>query len=101
MKVKSTGLGKTTLTAKFTDLQPTADGDVPGLMLKVESTEPVHWYITNYVTAENMAQFARLLLRPANLRCLLGMLLQHTWSGRLFRRMRRKKEATASEVRAA
>jgi hypothetical protein len=63
MKVNSTGLGNTTLTAHISGLQP---GDEPGLLvMKIESTKPVHWFITCRMEPEDIRTAIKMVLKPA------------------------------------
>lgn len=63
MKVNSTGLGSTTLTAHIAGLLPAEE---PGLLLmKIESTEPVHWYITCRMEPKDVRTAMKMVLRPA------------------------------------
>ena len=65
MKVNSTGLGNTTLTAHISGLLP---GDEPGLLvMKIESTQPVHWYITCRMEPEDIRTAIKMVLKPAAL----------------------------------
>jgi len=53
--MRSTGLGKTELTAHTTDLLVDAENN-SRLVMKIESTEPVHWYITAFLEGEDLRQ---------------------------------------------
>jgi energy-coupling factor transporter ATP-binding protein EcfA2 len=73
MKVNSTGLGKTTLTAHISGLAP---GDEPGLLvMKIESTEPVHWYITCRMEPADIRAAMKMVLKPAALIRIMRMAL--------------------------
>jgi hypothetical protein len=62
MKVNSTGLGSTTLTAHISGLLP---GDEPGvLVMKIESTQPVHWYITCRMEPKDIRTAIKMVLKP-------------------------------------
>jgi len=73
MKVNSTGLGKTTLTAHISGIGP---GDEPaGLTMKIESTEPVHWYITCRMEPGDIRTAIRMVLKPGVIFRILRMAL--------------------------
>jgi hypothetical protein len=73
MKVNSTGLGSTTLTAHIAGLLP---GDEPGLLLmKIESTEPVHWYITCRMEPQDLRTAIKMVLKPTATARILKMAL--------------------------
>jgi hypothetical protein len=73
MKVNSTGLGNTTLTAHISGLLP---GDEPGLLtMKIESTKPVHWYITCRMEPKDIRTAIKMVLKPAALFRILKMAL--------------------------
>ena len=62
MKVNSTGLGKTTLTAHISGIGP---GEEPrGLTMKIESTEPVHWFITCRMKPGDIRTAIKMVLKP-------------------------------------
>lgn len=63
MKVKSTGLGKTQLTAHF-DGFTAKEGGGPSAVLIITSTEPVHWHIECDLGGSDLRQFAGQVLRP-------------------------------------
>jgi hypothetical protein len=72
MKVNSTGLGKTTLTAHISGLKP---ADEPGLlMMKIESTEPVHWFITCQMEPKDIRTAVKMVLKPAALLRILKLM---------------------------
>jgi hypothetical protein len=62
MKMRSTGLGKTELTAHATDLLIDPE-NASRLCMKIESTEPVHWYITAFLEGKDMRQMVWMVLR--------------------------------------
>lgn len=64
MKVKSTGLGKTQLTAHF-DGFTAKEGGEPSAVLIITSTEPVHWHIECDLGGSDLRQFAGQVLRPS------------------------------------
>lgn len=64
MKVRSTGLGKTVLTAHFAGLEFVEESGST-LELRIETTEPVHWRITANLGGEDVRRAAALLLKPA------------------------------------
>jgi hypothetical protein len=62
MKMRSTGLGKTELTAHTTDfLVDVEDGG--RLVMKIESTEPVHWFITAFLYGKDLRQMIGIVLK--------------------------------------
>ncbi|MCZ7662985.1 MAG: hypothetical protein M5U22_08690 [Thermoleophilia bacterium] len=63
MKVKSTGLGKTQLTAHF-DGFTAKEGGEPSAVLIITSTEPVHWHIECDLGGSDLRRFAAQVLRP-------------------------------------
>ncbi|MFH0915394.1 MAG: hypothetical protein V1912_02975 [bacterium] len=71
MKVNSTGLGKTTLTAHISGLTP---GDEPGILtMKIESTEPVHWFITCAMEPKDIRTAIKMVLKPTALLRIIRM----------------------------
>lgn len=76
MQVQSTGLGKTMLTAHMANLEANNDGLGFGLTLKIEATEPVHWYITCRLTPTDIRRTLKLVLTPSVLFRVLKMLFQ-------------------------
>jgi hypothetical protein len=73
MRVNSTGLGNTTLTAHISGLQP---GDEPGLLvMKIESTQPVHWYITCSMEPKDIRTAIKMVLKPTSLARIVTMAL--------------------------
>lgn len=74
MKVKSTGLGKTTLTAEFTKLAP--NGDPNSMLLAIESKAPVHWHITVTMGGEDLRQVVGMMMKPSVLFSLISMLIK-------------------------
>ncbi len=62
MKVKSTGLGKTQLTAHF-DGFTAKEGGEPSAVLIITSTEPVHWHIECDLGGSDLRRFAAQVLR--------------------------------------
>lgn len=75
MKVNSTGLGKTTLTARITDLAP-EDGGEGGIMMRIEAVAPVHWRITARLDAADVRTAARMVLKPSMLFKLARLMFQ-------------------------
>ncbi|MHB0978814.1 MAG: hypothetical protein ACYC5Q_01840 [Thermoleophilia bacterium] len=73
MKVKSTGLGKTQLTAHF-DGFTAKDGGEPSAVLIITSTEPVHWHIECDLGGSDLRQFAGQVLRPSMIWHLIKLL---------------------------
>lgn len=74
MKVKSTGLGKTTLTANFTRLAP--DGEPNAMLMAIESTAPVHWKISVTMGGEDLREILPMALRPSVLWTFFIMLIR-------------------------
>ena len=73
MKVNSTGLGNTTLTAHISRLLP---ADEPGiLIMKIESTQPVHWHITCRMEPKDVRDAIKMVLRPGAMGHILKMAL--------------------------
>lgn len=72
MRVNSTGLGKTTLTSHISALEPIKDG---GLMMKIESTKPVHWQITCRMETGDIRTAMKMVLKPAVLLRIVKMAL--------------------------
>ena len=83
MQVQSTGLGKTMLTAQIANLEPNNEGQGFGLTLKIEATEPVHWYITCRLTGADIRRTFSLALRPSVLFRVLKMLFQGSSSAKV------------------
>jgi len=77
MKVNSTGLGKTTMVAGFTEILPDPETG-NALKLRVDASEPIHWVITITLGGEDMRRFVRLLLNPAILLKALVLLIKGT-----------------------
>lgn len=73
MRVNSTGLGKTTLTAHISELAP--DDDAGVLTMKIESTRPVHWYITCRMEPGDIRAAIRMVLRPSVIARVIKMAL--------------------------
>lgn len=73
MKVNSTGLGKTTLISHIAGLAP--DDEPGGLTMKIESTEPVHWYITCCMEPSDIRTAIKMVLKPAVLFRIIVMAL--------------------------
>jgi len=72
MQVNSTGLGKTTLVSHIAALEPNEDG---GLMMKIESTKPVHWYITCQMESSDVRAAIKMVLKPSVLLRIVKMAL--------------------------
>ena len=77
MKVNSTGLGKTTMVANFTEIRPDPETD-NSLKLRVDASEPIHWVITITLGGEDMRRFVSLLLSPSILLKALVLLIKGT-----------------------
>lgn len=76
MLVQSTGLGKTVLTANFGGLEIKEENESFPLNLKIEATEPVHWYITCQLSGEDIRGALKMAMKPAILAKVLKMLFQ-------------------------
>lgn len=76
MQVQSTGLGKTMLTAHMANLEQNNEGLGFGLTLKIEATEPVHWFITCRLTPADIRRTLKLVLNPSVISRVLKMLFQ-------------------------
>lgn len=74
MKVKSTGLGKTQLTAHVEGFYVKEDGS--SAVMVIESTQPVHWHIECDMGGIDLRHFAGFVLRPRVLFNLLKLLVQ-------------------------
>jgi hypothetical protein len=74
MKVKSTGLGKTTLTASFTKL--VRDGEPNAMLMAIESTAPVHWTISVTMGGQDIRQVLPMVLKPSVLWTFFVMLIK-------------------------
>lgn len=72
MKVNSTGLGKTTLISHIAELAPGEEANT--LMMKIEATEPVHWYITCQMEPQDIKSAVKTALKPAVIFRVLKML---------------------------
>ncbi len=68
MLFRSTGLGKTELTAKVNGI--VRQGDY--LILQVETMEPVKWKIRAGISLKDMSAVIRSVLKPSNLRLMLS-----------------------------
>ena len=77
MKVNSTGLGKTTMVANFTEIRPDPETG-NSLRSRVDASEPIHWVITITLGGQDMRRFIRLLLNPALLFKALVLLIKGT-----------------------
>jgi hypothetical protein len=77
MKVNSTGLGKTTMVAGFTEIRVDPEtGNT--LKLRVDASEPIHWVITITLGGKDMRRFIGLLLNPSILLKALVLLIKGT-----------------------
>ena len=75
MKVNSTGLGKTTMVAGFTEIRVDPEtGDA--LKLRVDASEPIPWVITITLSGKDMWRFVGLLLNPSILLKALVLLMK-------------------------
>jgi len=76
MKVRSTGLGKTELTAHVSEFTCHKDNQEQ-VVMKIEATEPVHWQITTFITGKDLRQILKMLIiRPKFIFKTLWLLLR-------------------------
>jgi hypothetical protein len=73
MKVKSTGLGRTQLTAHIDGFFIKEDGS--SAVMVIESTEPVHWHIECDMGGKDLRHFAGFVLKPRVLYSLVRLLV--------------------------
>jgi hypothetical protein len=73
MKVKSTGLGRTQLTAHIEGFFIKDDGS--SAVMVIESTEPVHWHIECDMGGRDLRHFAGFVLKPRVLFSLVRLLI--------------------------
>lgn len=76
MFVHSTGLGKTVLTAQFSQIELNEESQEHGLTMKIEATEPVHWYITCDLGGDDIRNALKIALKPAVMGRVLKLLLR-------------------------
>jgi hypothetical protein len=85
MKIRSTGLGKTLLTAQVGTVEPTkavpatleaSDNEPTRLLLTMEVVEPVHWTVRAFMEPSDVRRVIKLLLRPRTLFCALRFLMK-------------------------
>jgi len=85
MKIRSTGLGKTLLTAQVGTVEPTTivpasleagDNEPKRLLLTMEVVEPVHWMVRAFLEPSDVRRVIKLLLRPRTLFCALRFLMK-------------------------
>ncbi len=71
MKLRSTGLGKTLLKARFGTIEPTSvipatleasDNEPTRLLMTMEVVEPVHWTVRAFIEPEDLRRMAKLIL---------------------------------------
>ena len=77
MKIRSTGLGKTLLTAQIGTVEPTkvvpvslepGDGEPTRLLMTMEVVEPVHWTVRAFLEPADLRRLIKLILsRPGAL----------------------------------
>jgi hypothetical protein len=76
VKVQSTGLGKTVMSAELGNLQRAEFEGETSLMVTMESSEPLHWTIKVYLHPRDVRRVVLLGLRPSIIwRGLLGLVL--------------------------
>jgi hypothetical protein len=73
VKVKSTGLGKTQLTAHFDGFTAKEGGEASAVLI-ITSTEPVHWHIECDLGGNDLRSFAGQVLRPGMIWHLIKLL---------------------------
>jgi hypothetical protein len=85
MKIRSTGLGKTLLTAQVGTFEPTktvpatleaSDNEPTRLLLTMEVVEPVHWTVRAFMEPSDVRRVIKLLFRPRTLFCALRFLMK-------------------------
>lgn len=88
MKIRSTGLGKTLLTAQVGTVEPTntvpatleaSDNEPTRLLLTMEVVEPVHWTVRAFLEPGDMRRVIKLLLRPRTLFTALLFLMKRSY----------------------
>jgi hypothetical protein len=88
MKIRSTGLGKTLLTARVGTVEPTktvpatleaSDNEPTRLLLTMEVVEPVHWTVRAFLEPGDMRRVIKLLLRPRTLFTALLFLMKRSY----------------------
>lgn len=83
MLVQSTGLGKTVLTSEFAGLEINEENKEFGLKMKIEATEPVHWYITCHLSGEDIRTAIKMAMKPAIILKVLMMAFQKSPSAQV------------------
>jgi hypothetical protein len=88
MKIRSTGLGKTLLTAQVGTVEPTkvvpasleaGDNEPTRLLLTMEVVDPVHWTVRAFLEPGDMRRVIKLLLRPRTLFTALLFLMKRSY----------------------
>jgi len=88
MKIRSTGLGKTLLTAQVGTVEPTTivpasleagDNEPKRLLLTMEVVEPVHWTVRAFLEPGDVRRVIKLLLRPRTLFTALLFLMKRSY----------------------
>ncbi len=88
MKIRSTGLGKTLLTAQVGTVEPTtivpasleaSDNEPKRLLLTMEVVDPVHWTVRAFLEPGDVRRVIKLLLRPRTLFTALLFLMKRSY----------------------
>jgi hypothetical protein len=88
MKIRSTGLGKTLLTAQVGTVEPTnvvpasleaGDNEPKRLLLTMEVVDPVHWTVRAFLEPGDVRRVIKLLLRPRTLFTALLFLMKRSY----------------------
>ncbi len=65
MKVQSTGLGKTVMTAQFKELLNTEFEGEKVMQMTMEATEPIHWTIKAYMEPKDIRRAILMGMKPS------------------------------------
>ncbi|KUO78777.1 MAG: hypothetical protein APF81_26345 [Desulfosporosinus sp. BRH_c37] len=76
MLVQSTGLGKTVLTSNFSSMEIDKENESFPLNMKIEATDPVHWFITIQLSGLDIRQALKMAMKPAIIAKVIKMLFQ-------------------------
>lgn len=81
MLVQSTGLGKTVLTSNFSGMAVNNENESFPLNMKIEATDPVHWFITIQLSGQDIRQALKMAMKPAIIAKVFKMLFQKAPEG--------------------
>lgn len=81
MLVQSTGLGKTVLTSNFSSMAVDNENESFPLNLKIEATDPVHWFITIQLSGQDIRAALKMAMKPAIIAKVFKMLFQKAPEG--------------------